>query len=57
MDHFDKLKPFIGDMGRWIAEGKIRWKETIVDGIENGPEAFIGLFKGENLGKMIVRIS
>ena len=57
MDHFGKLKPFIGDMGRWIAEGKIRWKETIVDGIENGPEAFIGLFKGENLGKMIVRIS
>jgi NADPH-dependent curcumin reductase CurA len=56
MDHFDKLGAFIADMGQWIAEGKIKWKETIVDGIENAPEAFIGLFKGENLGKMIVKV-
>ena len=56
MDHFDKLKPFIADMGKWIARDKIKWKETIVDGIENAPEAFIGLFKGENFGKMIVKI-
>jgi len=56
MDHFDKLGPFITDMGKWIAEGKIKWKETIVDGIENAPHAFIGLFKGENSGKMIVKI-
>ena len=56
MDHFDKLEPFITDMGKWIAEGKIKWKETIVDGIENAPQAFIGLFKGENSGKMIVKI-
>jgi NADPH-dependent curcumin reductase CurA len=56
MDHFDKLGAFIADMGKWIAEGKIKWKETIVDGIENSPEAFIGLFKGENFGKMIVKV-
>ena len=56
MDHFDKLEPFITDMGKWIAEGKIKWKETIVDGIEKAPQAFIGLFKGENSGKMIVKI-
>jgi NADPH-dependent curcumin reductase CurA len=43
-------------MGKWIAEGKIKWKETIVDGIENAPDAFIGLFKGENFGKMIVKV-
>ena len=43
-------------MGKWIAEGKIKWKETIVEGLENAPRAFIGLFKGENLGKMIVKI-
>jgi NADPH-dependent curcumin reductase CurA len=43
-------------MGKWIAEGKIKWKETIVAGIENAPKAFIGLFKGENIGKMIVKI-
>jgi len=55
MDHFDKLGPFFADMGKWIADGKIKWKETIVDGIENAPEAFIGLFKGANFGKMIVK--
>ena len=56
MDHFDKLGPFFADMGKWIADGKIKWKETIVDGIENAPEAFIGLFKGQNFGKMIVKV-
>jgi NADPH-dependent curcumin reductase CurA len=34
----------------------MKWKETIVDGLENAPAAFIGLFKGENIGKMIVKI-
>ena len=56
MDHFDKLQQFFSDMGKWIAEGKIKWKETTVHGIENAPKAFIGLFKGENFGKMIVKI-
>jgi len=56
-DHFDMLMQFYGDLGKWIAEGKIKWKETIIDGIENAPRAFIGLFKGENLGKMIVKLS
>lgn len=55
-DHFDKLGSFIADMGKWMMEGKIKWKETIVDGIEKAPEAFIGLFKGENFGKMIVKV-
>jgi len=55
-DHFDMLMQFYGDLGKWIAEGKIKWKETIVDGIENAPRAFIGLFKGENFGKMIVKV-
>jgi hypothetical protein len=55
-DHFDKLAQFYADMGKWIAEGKIKWKETIVEGLENAPRAFIGLFKGENFGKMIVKV-
>jgi hypothetical protein len=40
----------------WIADGKIKWEETIVDGIENAPKAFRGLFTGDNMGKMLVRI-
>jgi NADPH-dependent curcumin reductase CurA len=55
-DRQNKLQQFYADMGKWIAEGKIKWKETIVEGLENAPRAFIGLFKGENIGKMIVKI-
>lgn len=54
--HSDKLQQFYSDMAKWIAEGRIKWKETVVDGIENAPKAFTGLFMGENFGKMIVKI-
>ena len=40
----------------WIAEGKIKGKETIEHGIENAPEAFLKLFTGQNLGKMLVKL-
>jgi len=55
-DHMQRQAQFYSDMGAWIAAGKIKWEETIVAGIENAPRAFIGLFKGENLGKMLVRL-
>jgi NADPH-dependent curcumin reductase CurA len=55
-DHLDMMMQFYADIGKWIAEGKIKWKETILDGIENAPRAFIGLFKGENFGKMLVKV-
>ncbi|CAB1080135.1 NADP-dependent oxidoreductase [Alkalispirochaeta odontotermitis] len=55
-DHFDMLMQFYADLGKWIGEGKIKWKETVIEGIENAPRAFIGLFKGENFGKMLVKI-
>ena len=47
---------FVRDMGAWAKAGKLKWRETILDGLENAPEAFIGLFKGDNMGKMLVRI-
>jgi NADPH-dependent curcumin reductase CurA len=55
-DHRDRMPQVYQDMGRWIAQGKIQWQETIVEGLENAPQAFIGLFQGENLGKMLVKI-
>ncbi len=55
-EHFDRLPQFYADMGKWIAEGHIKWKETIVEGLENAPTALIGLFKGDNFGKMIVKV-
>jgi NADPH-dependent curcumin reductase CurA len=44
-------------MGAWIADGRIRWEDTIVDSIQYAPQAFLGLFTGENMGKMLVRLS
>ena len=55
-NYFDKMPQFQADMGKWITEGRIKWKESILEGIEKAPEAFIGLFKGENFGKMIVKL-
>ncbi len=43
-------------MGAWVTEGRVRSRETIVEGIEAAPAAFLGLLQGENLGKMLVRI-
>ena len=54
--HYDMLADFHRDMTRWAKEGKMKWRETVVDGVENSPTAFIGLFKGDNLGKMVVRV-
>lgn len=55
--YFAHLQPrFQQDMGGWIADGRIKWEETIHDGIERAPDAFIGLFSGGNTGKMLVRV-
>jgi NADPH-dependent curcumin reductase CurA len=54
--HFDQLPVFVKEMAGWIADGKVSWRETVEDGIENAPTAFLKLFKGENLGKMLVRL-
>ncbi len=56
-DYSARADEFYAEMGRWIREGKIQWEETILEGIENAPEAFIGLFSGENMGKMLVRLA
>jgi len=43
-------------MTKWVKEGKIKWKETIFEGLENAPQAFIALFNGENFGKTLVKV-
>ena len=43
-------------MSKWILNKQIKWKETIIEGIENSPKAFIDLLDGQNIGKMIVKI-
>jgi NADPH-dependent curcumin reductase CurA len=56
-DYRHRAPDFIGDMSGWLAAGKIKYKEDVVDGLENAPEAFLGLFKGANFGKLVVKVS
>ena len=48
---------FLKDMGGWIAEGRIKIKEDITEGLENAPKAFIGMLRGENFGKTVVKVA
>jgi len=48
---------FLREVGAGIADGRIRYREDFVDGLENAPEAFIGMLEGRNFGKLIVRVS
>jgi len=56
MDHEHRKSDLNKDMIRWLKEGRIKWTDTILEGIERMPEAFIGLFRGENIGKMLVKV-
>jgi NADPH-dependent curcumin reductase CurA len=55
-DHADVRPAFAADMGGWLREGRIVWRETVVDGLENAVTAFRGLLSGANTGKMLVRL-
>ncbi len=55
-DHGDMQAGFLQQMEQWIQEGKIKSRETVVDGIENAVDAFLALFSGSNFGKMIVKM-
>ncbi len=56
-DHLHRHADFQRDMSRWLAEGRVRRRETVHHGIAEAPRAFIGLFEGENTGKMLVELS
>ncbi|MEV4482285.1 NADP-dependent oxidoreductase [Micromonospora coxensis] len=55
-DHGHLREQFVTDVAGWLRDGSISYDETVVDGIENAPEAFLGVLRGDNLGKMLVRL-
>ena len=55
-DHNEILNEFNTAMSEWINAGKIKWKENIFEGLENAPKAFVSLFKGESIGRTLVKI-
>jgi NADPH:quinone reductase len=55
-DYAPRFAEGVKQLGQWLSEGKMKYAENIVDGFENTPHAFLGLFSGENLGKQLVRV-
>lgn len=56
-DHADLLGAFLTEMADWLTQGVVVYKVDITDGLENAPQAFIGMLRGENFGKRVVQIS
>jgi NADPH-dependent curcumin reductase CurA len=56
LDYFGRFPEAIAQLGQWVAEGKVKDRHTIVEGLEHAPEAVNMLFDGENVGKLIVKV-
>ena len=55
-DYGHRYDEFARDMSAWYADGKVKYREQIVEGLENAPDAFIGLLEGKNFGKLVVQV-
>src|SRR5271165_2621595 len=56
-DYGSQFGDFITDMSGWLRDGRVKYREDITDGLENAPRELIGLLRGENFGKKIIRVS
>jgi NADPH-dependent curcumin reductase len=56
-DHYDRFPAFLKEVTPLVREGRIKYREDIVDGLEAAPSALLGLFEGKNFGKMLVRVA
>ncbi|MEF8802493.1 MAG: NADP-dependent oxidoreductase [Halolamina sp.] len=55
-DYAPRWAQATADLREWVADGEIAYRETVTEGLENAPDAFVGLFEGENIGKQVVKI-
>ena len=55
-DFAHQTQDFLSEAPAWISEGKLKYREDVVEGLENAPQAFIGLLKGANFGKLLVKV-
>lgn len=56
-DYADRFSEGAKQLAEWLKDGKLHYEETITEGFSNIPDAFLGLFKGENKGKQIIKVS
>jgi NADPH-dependent curcumin reductase len=56
-DYMARAGEALGDLAQWVGAGKIKYRETVADGLSNAPRAFIGMLKGANLGKQVVKLA
>jgi NADPH-dependent curcumin reductase CurA len=57
LDHFARYGDFVAQMLPWVQQGRVKWRQTVYEGLENAPQAFLDLFSGGNTGKAVVRIA
>ena len=55
-DYGDRYGEFLQTVGPWVAEGKLHYREDVVDGLERAAEGLIGMLEGQNFGKLVVRV-
>jgi hypothetical protein len=53
----DRFDEGLRQMAQWLQEGKLKYRESIIEGIENAPRAFLGMLRGENIGKQLVKVA
>ena len=57
LDHADRQPAFLEEVGAWVRDGRVQFRETVVEGgVEAAPQAFIDLLRGANTGKMVVKL-
>jgi NADPH-dependent curcumin reductase CurA len=56
-DFADRLGDFLREAGEWLRSGRLKYREHVVEGLENAPAAFLGLLQGRNFGKLLVRVA
>ena len=56
-DHWNRFGAFRADMSGWLREGRVKYREEVIDGLERAPRGLVGLLRGENFGKLVVRVS
>ena len=56
-DHAARIDEFLREVSAWVRDGRVKYREDVVEGLERAPDAFIGLLQGRNFGKLLVRVS